>query len=139
MSLNNRIYFREHQSPGNGNSASLSVFKRIRATAVTSPRSAVPEPQPQASKGDTFPLYSVSRPGNQDNSKGDDTGTDWSLVCAISCHKCYQIPTFLNGLVSLQPHPRKCHMLPEDLEWTVGMPPHPYAHPYGRKDEMHGL
>ncbi|KAH9041362.1 hypothetical protein EDB85DRAFT_2286330 [Lactarius pseudohatsudake] len=42
VSLNNRIYFREHQSSGRGNNAGLSVSKKIRATAVTSPCSAGP-------------------------------------------------------------------------------------------------
>ncbi|KAH9041349.1 hypothetical protein EDB85DRAFT_1474066 [Lactarius pseudohatsudake] len=112
VSLNNRIYFREHQSSGRGNNAGLSVFKKIHSTAVTSPCSAGPESQSQASKGDTFPLYSISQPASQDNSKSDDTSTDWSL-----------------------PHPGKCHMLPEVPGWTVGTSPHPYA----RQDEMYGV
>ncbi|KAH9173509.1 hypothetical protein EDB89DRAFT_700075 [Lactarius sanguifluus] len=99
-SLNNRIYFRDRRSSVHGISASLPVLKRVRATTITSPGSAIPEPQPQESKGDIFPLYSISRPGNLD----DDTGTDWS-------------PS----------HPRKIHTLPEDPEWMVGMSPHPYS------------
>ncbi|KAH8995465.1 hypothetical protein EDB92DRAFT_208111 [Lactarius akahatsu] len=99
-SLNNRIYFRDRRSSVHGISAALPVSKRVRAATITSPGSAIPEPQLQDSKGDIFPLYSISRPGNLD----DDTSTDWS-------------PS----------HPRKIHTLPEDPEWMAGMPPHPYG------------
>ncbi|KAH9058263.1 hypothetical protein EDB87DRAFT_1743025 [Lactarius vividus] len=61
VSLNNRIYFREHQSSGRGNSADLPVSKRVRATAVTPPLFAVAKPVPQAQKDDTFPLYAITR------------------------------------------------------------------------------
>ncbi|KAH9071035.1 hypothetical protein EDB83DRAFT_2517615 [Lactarius deliciosus] len=74
-SLNNRIYFRDRRSSVHGISASLPVSKRVRAATITSPGSAaIPGPQPQESKGDIFPLYSISRPGDLD----DDTSTDWS-------------------------------------------------------------
>ncbi|KAI9449488.1 hypothetical protein BJY52DRAFT_1176330 [Lactarius psammicola] len=78
VSLNNRIYFREHRSSGLGhsNSAGLQVSRGLCAIAATSPCSAVPVSQPQVSEGDIFPLYSISRLGNLDNSKGDDTSTD---------------------------------------------------------------
>ncbi|KAH8993948.1 hypothetical protein EDB92DRAFT_1944229 [Lactarius akahatsu] len=112
VSLNNRIYFREHRSSGRGNNVGLSVFKKIHSTAVTPPCSAGPEPQSQASKGDTFPLYSIFQPASQDNSKSDDTSIDWSL-----------------------PHPGKCHILPEVPGWTVGTSIRPYA----RQDEMYGV
>ncbi|KAH9070718.1 hypothetical protein EDB83DRAFT_359936 [Lactarius deliciosus] len=80
VSLNNRIYFREHQSSGRGNSADLPVSKRVRATAVTSPSFAVAKPPPQAQKGGTFPLYTITqRPVDPDISKCDATGTDLSL------------------------------------------------------------
>ncbi|KAH8998315.1 hypothetical protein EDB86DRAFT_3076167 [Lactarius hatsudake] len=97
-SLNNRIYFRDRRSSIHGISASLPVSKRVRAATITSPGSAIPEPQPKESNGDIFPLYSISRPGNLD----DDTSTEWSP-----------------DLVSLQSHPRKIHTLPEDPEWRV--------------------
>ncbi|KAI9428729.1 hypothetical protein H4582DRAFT_2091105 [Lactarius indigo] len=96
-SLNNRIYFRDRRSSVHGISASLPASKRVHATVITSPGSAVPEPQPQESKGDIFPLYSISRPGDLDNSQGDDASTRWSLS-----------------------HPRKIHTLPEDPEWVLG-------------------
>ncbi len=83
VSLNNRIYFREQQSSGRSNSADLSVSKRVRATTVTSPCFAGAKPELQASKGDIFPLYTITRPVGRDISKGDATRADWSLVCAI--------------------------------------------------------
>ncbi|KAH9066228.1 hypothetical protein EDB87DRAFT_697742 [Lactarius vividus] len=103
-SLNNRIYFRDRRSCVHDISASLPASKRVRATTITSPGSAIPEPRPQDSKGDILPLYSVSRPGNLDHSQCDDTSTD----CSLS-------------------HPRKIITLPEDPEWVVGMSPHPYG------------
>lgn len=44
------------------------------------------------------------------------------------------IPTFVNGSVSLQPHPAISLTLPEDLEWAVGTSPRFY----GRKDKIGG-
>ncbi|KAI9451313.1 hypothetical protein BJY52DRAFT_120814 [Lactarius psammicola] len=71
VSFNNRIYFREHQSFIHSKSAleGLPVSKRVRTITAISRRSAVPGPQLQASRGDIFPLYSISRLGNLDNSK----------------------------------------------------------------------
>ncbi|KAH9030292.1 hypothetical protein EDB84DRAFT_1562589 [Lactarius hengduanensis] len=80
VSLNNRIYFREHQSSGRGNSADLPVSKRVRVPAVTLPSFAVAKLPPQAQKGGTFPLYAITqRPVDLDISKCDATGTDLSL------------------------------------------------------------
>ncbi len=86
MSLNNRIYFRDRQSPEHGDSACAPVPDGARATTVTPLRFAIPKPQPRALKNDMFPR------------------TNWSLVCAISRHNCYPIPAFLNGSVSLSSH-----------------------------------
>ena len=102
VSLNNRIYFREHQPPEHGDSAYLTVSDRVRAPAVTSPCFAVPEPQLQESRSDISSVYTISRP--DDGKGGDDTIADSYLVCAISCYSCYPIPTFLNSSVSLSSH-----------------------------------
>ncbi|KAH9066145.1 hypothetical protein EDB87DRAFT_1732114 [Lactarius vividus] len=76
VSLNNRIYLRDHQSSGHGNGAVLPVSKVVH---TISPGSAVPEPQPHASMGVILPLYSISRPGDLGNSIMDDISTNYSL------------------------------------------------------------
>ncbi|KAI9457790.1 hypothetical protein BJY52DRAFT_455361 [Lactarius psammicola] len=60
VSLNNRIYFREHQLPEHGNSASLMVSDGVRATALSLPRFAVPEPQPRT-RTDNFQLSTMTQ------------------------------------------------------------------------------
>ncbi|KAI9445946.1 hypothetical protein H4582DRAFT_2069310 [Lactarius indigo] len=72
VSLNNRIYFRDRQSPGHGNDAVLPVSKRLH---TMSPGSIVPEPQPRASMGVILPLYSIYRPGDLGSSIGNDINT----------------------------------------------------------------
>ncbi|KAI9451309.1 hypothetical protein BJY52DRAFT_120522 [Lactarius psammicola] len=69
VSLNNRIYFREHQPPEHGDSAYLTVSDRVCTTAVTPPCFAIPEPQLRESRGDIFSIYTTSR---TDNGKGSD-------------------------------------------------------------------
>ncbi len=98
MSLNNRIYFREHQLPVNGDSAYLTVSDRVRATALSSPLFAVPEPQPPTPTGDNFQLRTIAQTVELDKVKGDDT-TNSSLVSRISRYSRDRIPTFLNGSV----------------------------------------
>jgi hypothetical protein len=80
VSLNNRIYFREHQPPGNGDCTCLAVSDRVRAPEMSSPNFAIPEPQTQASKDSDviFPLDPVSQIGNLNHST-----TDLSPVRAI--------------------------------------------------------
>ena len=81
MRLNNRIYFRDHQSSEYSNRASLPVSKKIQvratSTVVTSRSSVVPqvEPQPQVPGNENIPLYSVSPLGNLDDIKSNDAGT----------------------------------------------------------------
>ncbi len=104
MSLNNRIYFRDRRLPEHEDSACATVPDGARATTVTPLRFAIPKPQPRALKNDTFPRPTTPQPVNLDNSRGDDTSTNSSLVCAISCHNCHPIPAFLNGSVSLSSH-----------------------------------
>ncbi|KAI9444140.1 hypothetical protein H4582DRAFT_2071717 [Lactarius indigo] len=114
VSLNNRIYLRDHQSPEREDSACPPVPDRARAVTETPFHFVRPEPQPRILKKDIdiFSHSIISRPVDLNNGRGDDTGTDRSLT-----------------------HPRKCHLLPEDPEWMVAMSPHPY----NRKDEVHGL
>ena len=124
MSLNNRIYLREHQPSEYGDSATITVSNQVRATAPSSLIFAVPELQTQAPKGVIFPVYPISRSVNLDYSS-----TDLSPVRAI-----YLIPPFLNDSVYLQPHPNISLTPPEDLEWTAGAS----LHLNGRKDEIGG-
>ncbi|KAH9057066.1 hypothetical protein EDB83DRAFT_2316043 [Lactarius deliciosus] len=65
VSLNNRIYFREHHLPEHGDSASLAVSDGVRATALSSPRFAIPEPQPRTPTSDNFQLYTIARMVNK--------------------------------------------------------------------------
>jgi hypothetical protein len=58
VSLNNRIYFREHQPPGHGDSGHLPVTDR-QANALSSLDFAESEPQPQSSKGVILLLYII--------------------------------------------------------------------------------
>ncbi|KAI9439542.1 hypothetical protein H4582DRAFT_2074904 [Lactarius indigo] len=46
VSLNNRIYFRDHQAPELGDSVFITLPNRVRATTQSTLRFAVPEPQP---------------------------------------------------------------------------------------------
>ncbi|KAH9019673.1 hypothetical protein EDB85DRAFT_551918 [Lactarius pseudohatsudake] len=100
VSLNNRIYLRDHQLPEYEGSASPPVPDRARATTETTLRFAIPEPQPRA-LGVIFPRSTIPRPMDLDNGRGSDTSTNWSLVCPLSYRNCYPIPTFLNGPVPL--------------------------------------
>ncbi|KAN0128020.1 hypothetical protein V8E53_014197, partial [Lactarius tabidus] len=82
VSLNNRIYFREHQTPGHDNSTCLAVSDRVRTMTLSPLSCVVPEPQSRASNG-------VISHFILDCNKGDDASTDLSLVCVI-----YLIPAF---------------------------------------------
>jgi len=74
VSLNNRIYFREHQPPGHGDSAYIPpVSGRVRATTLSSLGFAVPEPQPRTPTADNFQLYTISQTVELDKGEGDDT------------------------------------------------------------------
>ncbi|KAH9048678.1 hypothetical protein EDB83DRAFT_2522958 [Lactarius deliciosus] len=81
VSLNNRIYFREHLLPKHGDSPDPMISDRVRATSLSSLHFVVPEPRPQTP---TIDNYSASRPGNLDNSKGDDTSTENSLAMSFA-------------------------------------------------------
>jgi hypothetical protein len=62
VSLNNRIYFREHQLPEHGDSVHLPVSDR-QAIALSSLSFAESEPQPQSSKVVILPLYTIPDQG----------------------------------------------------------------------------
>ena len=85
VSLNNRIYFREHRLPEHGYSACLDVSDRVRALAVSSISFAGPELQTQASKGVTLPLDPIYRPGNFDHSTGNVTSNE--SVASSMCNR----------------------------------------------------
>ncbi|KAH9171429.1 hypothetical protein EDB89DRAFT_2243421 [Lactarius sanguifluus] len=74
VSLNNRIYFREHQPPEHGDSTSLTVSDGVRATALSSLRFAVTEPQSRTPTSDNFQLYTIAQIVNK--GIGDDTSTN---------------------------------------------------------------
>ncbi|KAH9019124.1 hypothetical protein EDB85DRAFT_583913 [Lactarius pseudohatsudake] len=79
VSINNRIYFREHKPPGHGDSAFLMVTDGVRATALSSPRFAVPEPQLRTPAGENSKLCTISQTVELDRGNGDseDTSTNW--------------------------------------------------------------
>ena len=74
MSLNNRIYFREHQSSGRSNVESLPpASDTVRVAAVTHRHPFVATPQSQGSEADIFTLSIISRQPDIDIGKGDAT------------------------------------------------------------------
>ncbi|KAH9048681.1 hypothetical protein EDB83DRAFT_1433123 [Lactarius deliciosus] len=93
VSLNNRIYFREHKPPGHGDSACLTVSDRVHATALSSGslRFAVPESQSQTPTSDNSKLCTIAAQTVElGEGKGGDTSIRWSLVSRNSRHGCYQ-------------------------------------------------
>ncbi|KAH9077842.1 hypothetical protein EDB83DRAFT_1523341 [Lactarius deliciosus] len=90
VSLNNRIYVRDHQSPEHATPVPDG------ARTVTELRFAISEPQPRA-LGITFPRSIITRPVDLGNGRGSDTNTNWSL-----------------------PYLKESHRLSEDPEWMVG-------------------
>jgi len=95
VSLNNRIYFRDHRLPEHGDSVGLPFPDGARLPTMIPLQFALPEPQPNRISS----RFIISRPVEPDNGRGDDTGTD-----------------------SPVPHPKECHLLPVDPEWAVGTP-----------------
>ncbi|KAH9077829.1 hypothetical protein EDB83DRAFT_2514545 [Lactarius deliciosus] len=89
VSLNNRIYLRDHRSLEHGDSAYPSVPDGARAIAETPLRFATPEPQSRELKKDTdiFSHSIISWPMDLDNSRGDDTSTDWPLEMSFAFRK----------------------------------------------------
>ena len=63
VSLNNRVYFRKNQPPEHGDSVHLPLSDQVRATALSSLRFAVSEPEPEVSKGVVLPLYIIPDQG----------------------------------------------------------------------------
>ncbi|KAH9009658.1 hypothetical protein EDB84DRAFT_1170590 [Lactarius hengduanensis] len=99
VSLNNRIYFREHKPPGHGDSSCLTVSDRVRATALSSGslRFAVPESQSRTPTGDNSQLCTIAAQTVElGEGKGGDTSIRWS-------------PS----------HPGKCYLLPDDPECVI--------------------
>ncbi|KAH9057679.1 hypothetical protein EDB87DRAFT_1685995 [Lactarius vividus] len=74
VSLNNRIYFREHQPPEYGDSASLTVSDGVRATSLPSLRFAITEPQSRTQTSDNFQPFTISQMVN--TGTGDDSSTN---------------------------------------------------------------
>ncbi|KAH8984046.1 hypothetical protein EDB92DRAFT_2036814 [Lactarius akahatsu] len=75
VSLNNRIYFREHKPPGHGDSAFLTVTDGVRATALSSSRFAVPEPQLRTPISNNSQLCTISQTVDLDSGDGDSDDT----------------------------------------------------------------
>ncbi|KAH9062357.1 hypothetical protein EDB87DRAFT_1682020 [Lactarius vividus] len=98
VSLNNRIYFRDHQPPEHDDSASSLVLDGACSAPVTTHCFTIPEPQPQA-LGVNFPCSVIPRPVDLDNSRECDASTN------------------LNGSL---PHLKECHQHSEDPEWVAG-------------------
>ena len=93
MNLNNRIYFRDHQPPGHGDSVDI-VSDRVCATAQTSLRFAISEP-------DSFQLRSITRTVELGIGEGDHTMVNSSLVSSIFRSSCFCIPMSLDDSGSL--------------------------------------
>ncbi|KAH8984044.1 hypothetical protein EDB92DRAFT_1951105 [Lactarius akahatsu] len=72
VSLNNRIYFREHKPPGLGDSAFFAVTDGVRA---------VPGPQFQTPTDVIFQPRTMSLAAGVDKGKGGDTSTTCSPEC----------------------------------------------------------
>ncbi|KAI9450721.1 hypothetical protein BJY52DRAFT_1191586 [Lactarius psammicola] len=72
VSLNNRIYFRDHKPPGHGDSVFITASNGVRATTLSLPRFAVPEPQLRTPTGDKFQLGTIVQKVELDMGKGDD-------------------------------------------------------------------
>ena len=89
VNLNNRIYFRDHQPPGHGESADI-VSNRVCTTAQTSLRFAISEP-------DSFQLCSITQTVELETGEGDDTILNLSQVSSIFRHSRLCIPISLDG------------------------------------------
>jgi len=111
VSLNNRIYLRDHQLPEHGDSVSPPSPVGVRPP-MTPLEFALPEPQPRALMDRILPGFIVSRPVDLGDGRGDNTGTDPSLR-----------------------HPKGCRLLPEDPEWTVGTS----LSPFDQKDGVYAV
>ncbi|KAI9467396.1 hypothetical protein BJY52DRAFT_1182834 [Lactarius psammicola] len=77
VSLNNRIYFRDHKPPGHGDSAFVTASVGVRATVLSSPSFALPEPQPRTPTGDNFQVSTIAPTVELDEGKVDDTSTNY--------------------------------------------------------------
>ncbi|KAH9066143.1 hypothetical protein EDB87DRAFT_689181 [Lactarius vividus] len=73
VSLNNRIYFRDHQLSERGNNASIPDSDQLRATATTSLHFAETRPRSQAPTDDSFQLSTSTQMVELNRRKGDDT------------------------------------------------------------------
>jgi hypothetical protein len=76
VSLNNRIYFREHKPPGHGDSIHIRVTDH-QATPLSSLSLAESKPHPQSSKDVILPRFTLfpTREPRFELNDGDNTGT----------------------------------------------------------------
>lgn len=113
VNLNNRIYFRDHQPPGVGDSADFMPSDRVCATAQTSLRFAIPEP-------DSFQLHTITPTVDLGIGEGDDTMVNSTLVSSISRYSCL-FHTNISGWLrfTFQSRATKCHLYPDDPESIV--------------------
>jgi hypothetical protein len=79
MCLNNRIYFRDHQSFQH---SGLQVSDRVHPTVVTSIHFAGTGSESQGQTTDSFQLCVISQTVELDQVKADDTSVNGSLVSA---------------------------------------------------------
>ncbi|KAI9465773.1 hypothetical protein BJY52DRAFT_486109 [Lactarius psammicola] len=75
VTLNNRIYFRDHPPPEHGDSARIAVSGRVRTTALTSLSFAGADPRSQASTNDSFKLDTISQTVDLEKRGGDGAST----------------------------------------------------------------
>jgi hypothetical protein len=77
VSLNNRIYLRDHLSPGYSDDARPTVPDQVRTRTITHPRfsdGAEPRSRSRVSTSDTFQLYDIPRRLDLDKGNGDADG-----------------------------------------------------------------
>ena len=94
VSLNNRIYFRDHLSLERGDIANLPASDGARDTTSTPLRFAIPELQPRALKIDISPHLNITWQADLVGIRGDNTSTDSPLVYELFCCNWYPIPAF---------------------------------------------
>ena len=104
VTLNNRIYFRDHTPPGHGDSGHLP--KSGQLATVTSLGFAGAESQLQASTEDSFKLDTFSQTVDLEKQSADAASASSHPVCAFSRLKLLSDPMLLNRSVSLYNHLR---------------------------------
>ncbi|KAI9445945.1 hypothetical protein H4582DRAFT_517254 [Lactarius indigo] len=100
-SLNNRIYFREHKPPGQGDSAYLTVSDRVNTSDLSPLCFEVPESQPRTPTGGNFQVYTLTQTVDPDMGEGDDTSLPRSPSSSMSFHPLPDDPASMDEMSPL--------------------------------------